>query len=209
MSVLKGGERTLHKWSIISRQFGVWILAGLIGGAGAWGIGMKLTSTTTQWHAAQSVFFSMGQEKHRALVGLEWRAWKSNAQRAGDLGAGGAFGMLLLVWYVFDKFGNAAKDKKHKRGSRLVNSEQLSRMVRRRARDEPDIELCGVPLPPGSERKHILMIGTTGVGKSTCMRELLDQVRGKGERAIVFDPGGHFLTHLCHREPRNRSNCIV
>jgi len=192
MSILKGGERGLHQWSIFTRQVGVWILAAVIGSAGAWSIGMKMNSTPKQWHAAQSVFFSMSTEKHRALASREWRGFKANARRAGQLAFAGGFGSLLLLWWLFDKFGAAAKDKKHKRGSRLVPSSHLARMIRKRG--NLDLELCGVPLPEESERTHILMVGTTGVGKSTAMRQLLDQVRGKGERAIVYDPGGHFLS---------------
>jgi len=193
MSVLKGGERTLHRWSIVTRQAGVWILAGVIGGGGAWGIGMKMTSSQQQWHAAQSVFLSMGEKKQRALHSREWQGFKANSRRSAQLGFAGVAGALFLLWWLFDKFGQVG-DKKHKRGSRLVSSAQLGKIIRRRSKVEPDLHLCGVPLPPGSEQKHLLMIGTTGVGKSTAMRELLDQVRSKNERAIVYDPNGHFLS---------------
>jgi len=191
MSVLKGGERTLHRWSIISRQAGVWLLALLIGAGLGWGVGMKLDSNPAEWQAAHSVLLSMGAERKRALHSREWRGFKANSRRAGQLGSAGGAGALFLLWWLFDKFGQVG-DKKHKRGSRLATAAQVSKMIRKRG--QPDLELCGVPLPEGSERTHILLVGTSGVGKSTVMRQGLDQIREKDERALVYDPGGHFLS---------------
>ncbi|MBP9728622.1 MAG: type IV conjugative transfer system coupling protein TraD [Gammaproteobacteria bacterium] len=56
-------------------------------------------------------------------------------------------------------------------------------------------EIAGVPLVSGSEFQHLLLAGTTGTGKSLCMQELMDQVRAKGERAIVYDIDGAFIPH--------------
>jgi type IV conjugative transfer system coupling protein TraD len=38
-----------------------------------------------------------------------------------------------------------------------------------------------------------LLAGTTGTGKSVAMQELMDQVRAKGQRAIVYDIDGAFI----------------
>ncbi len=44
-----------------------------------------------------------------------------------------------------------------------------------------------LPLPKDAELQHILIHGTTGTGKSTVIKELLDHIRERGERAIVYD----------------------
>jgi type IV conjugative transfer system coupling protein TraD len=44
-----------------------------------------------------------------------------------------------------------------------------------------------LPLPKDAELQHILIHGTTGTGKSTVIKELLDHIRDRGERAIVYD----------------------
>src|SRR6185437_1446289 len=41
--------------------------------------------------------------------------------------------------------------------------------------------------------KHFKFIGTTGTGKSTAIRELLDQALTRGDRAIIADPDGGYL----------------
>lgn len=44
-----------------------------------------------------------------------------------------------------------------------------------------------LPLPLLCELQHFLVHGTTGSGKSTLIKELLDHIRRRGERAIVYD----------------------
>ena len=192
-NVLSGGERALHRLSIIHRQFAVWLIAGVIGAAAGWALGMKMQHTTAaEWQAAKVAIFGWAGKRARAQASPEFRALKAKAIASTPHAAGGGLAAIALVLQIAARFGSAAKDKKHRRGSRLASAGELSRLVRRRSK--PELQLCGVPLPAGCERKHILMIGTTGVGKSTAMRELLDQVRARHERAIVYDPGGHFLS---------------
>jgi len=192
-NIMKGGERTLHRWSIFSRQAVVWLGVLVAGFSAGWGMHMKLKTTPTEWHAASDAWLSMGRVRHHAQSSLAYRAWAYQSKAGLQAGAAGMVlsGFLLLM--VFQKFGQIG-DKTHKRGSRLISSQQLSKMIRRRSKVEPDLHLCGVPLPRNIELKHLLLAGGTGVGKSTVMRECLDQVRDKDERAIVFDPGGHFLS---------------
>jgi hypothetical protein len=41
---------------------------------------------------------------------------------------------------------------------------------------------------PADETKHFKMIGTTGTGKSTAIRELLEGALARGDRAVIADP---------------------
>lgn len=45
-----------------------------------------------------------------------------------------------------------------------------------------------VRVPRERESSHFLMIGDTGAGKSSLIRQVLMQVEGRGETAIVYDP---------------------
>jgi type IV conjugative transfer system coupling protein TraD len=56
-----------------------------------------------------------------------------------------------------------------------------------------DLILGGLPMVKGKETSHILFHGTIGSGKSTAMKELLDQIRRRGDRAIIYDKGCNFL----------------
>jgi type IV secretory pathway TraG/TraD family ATPase VirD4 len=46
------------------------------------------------------------------------------------------------------------------------------------------------------ETKHFKLIGTTGTGKSTAIRELLAGALGRGDRAIIADPDGGYLARF-------------
>ena len=48
-----------------------------------------------------------------------------------------------------------------------------------------DISLAGIPVPPLDETKHFKLIGTTGTGKSTAIRELLGAVIARGDSVVV------------------------
>jgi type IV conjugative transfer system coupling protein TraD len=58
---------------------------------------------------------------------------------------------------------------------------------------DSDIKVGGVGLLKGAECKHLLFFGSPGSGKSTAIKEVLDQVRSSGKRAIVYDPSGEFI----------------
>jgi type IV conjugative transfer system coupling protein TraD len=56
-----------------------------------------------------------------------------------------------------------------------------------------DISLPGFPLPKGAEVTHLGVAGTTGTGKTSFYIFVLDQVRGRRQRAIVYDPSGAYV----------------
>jgi type IV secretory pathway TraG/TraD family ATPase VirD4 len=46
------------------------------------------------------------------------------------------------------------------------------------------------------ETKHFKLIGTTGTGKSTAIRELLRGALARGDRAVIADPDGSYWQHF-------------
>jgi Type IV secretion-system coupling protein DNA-binding domain len=48
-------------------------------------------------------------------------------------------------------------------------------------------------IPRNAENKHFLTVGDTGSGKSSIIRQLLFQVRRRGESAIIYDPACEFV----------------
>ena len=55
------------------------------------------------------------------------------------------------------------------------------------------ITLAGIPVALQDETKHFKLLGTTGTGKSTAIRELLSGALARGDRAIIADPDGGYL----------------
>ena len=58
------------------------------------------------------------------------------------------------------------------------------------------ITLGGHALPRHAETKHVLVCGSTGTGKSTLMDELIDSARARGDRLVLCDPAGFFLSRF-------------
>ncbi len=73
------------------------------------------------------------------------------------------------------------------RGARIVAAGEFTRRLKRRFRAS-SITLGGVPLVKHSQHKHILMVGSTGSGKTQGILELLGHFRDEGYKVIVLDP---------------------
>jgi type IV secretory pathway TraG/TraD family ATPase VirD4 len=82
------------------------------------------------------------------------------------------------------------ENKNHKRGTIL---EERAKPLAQRIRKPKGLTLAGLPVPEADETKHFKMIGTTGTGKSTAIRELLTGALERGDRAVIADPDGSYL----------------
>jgi type IV secretory pathway TraG/TraD family ATPase VirD4 len=87
------------------------------------------------------------------------------------------------------------ENKSHKRGTIL--EEATPKPARRLPiLKSKGLTLAGQPIPESDETKHFKMIGTTGTGKSTAIRELLNSALERGDRAVIADPDGSYLNRF-------------
>jgi hypothetical protein len=84
----------------------------------------------------------------------------------------------------------------HKRGVLLVGARRRGRLRRPGA---GSLMLAGCAIPFRDETKHFKMIGTTGTGKSTAIRELLQGALARGDRIICADPDGGYRHRFFRR----------
>jgi type IV secretory pathway TraG/TraD family ATPase VirD4 len=105
-------------------------------------------------------------------------------------------GALLLVMGLQQARGYRHRDT-HRRGA-LIDPEARSwrGWVRRAATAPAAVTLGGVPIAALDETKHFKIIGTTGTGKSTAIRELLSCALRRGDRAVISDPEGGYLARF-------------
>ncbi len=68
-------------------------------------------------------------------------------------------------------------------------------------KQQSDLILAGLPLIQGKETRHFFFHGTTGSGKSNAIKELLDQIRLRGDRAIIYDMSCNYLEEFY--QPKN------
>ena len=73
-------------------------------------------------------------------------------------------------------------------GVGFVTTDPLT--VRERLSSHPQRYM--VRIPRREEQSHLLLLGDSGTGKSSFIRQLLPQIRARGESAIVYDPALEF-----------------
>ena len=107
---------------------------------------------------------------------------------------GGIF--LAALGFVLGRWTPAARpDPAHKRGAYLEGDAGGARASGPTPRDV-GLTLAGQSVPPLDETKHFKMMGTTGTGKSTAIRELLRGALARGDRAVIADPDGGYLARF-------------
>lgn len=88
----------------------------------------------------------------------------------------------------------------HKRGVLIADGAPMQRRSARRKKSCLELlTLAGIAIPPGDEAKHFKLIGTTGTGKTTAIRELLGAAIARGDRAVFADPDAGYLEHFYER----------
>jgi len=117
---------------------------------------------------------------------------------------------LYALWITFGHRLRASRKQEERHGRRTKGPELASALrwrgaktdgIRFRLRFENAL-LRWLPfgpsyrIPKRLEASHILMMGDTGSGKSNAIRQLLRQVRERGESAIVYDPAMDFVSEF-------------
>jgi hypothetical protein len=126
------------------------------------------------------------------------------------------FGALVSVGvgYLAGRVIAAKKrslDADHRRGAIVMSSGGTHESPRwgwqtRKKRESdavdpaPAVTLAGIPIAAMDETKHFKLIGTTGTGKSTAIRELLEGALARGDRAVIADPDGGYLNTFYNAE---------
>jgi type IV secretory pathway TraG/TraD family ATPase VirD4 len=103
----------------------------------------------------------------------------------------GALAVAMLVGFAGGLIFAIDRSRQpvHRRGAFISNFPVKT------ARDGSDgaVTLAGIPIPRADESKHFKIIGTTGTGKSTAIREILEAALSRGDRVIIADPDAGYL----------------
>jgi len=137
-----------------------------------------------------------------ALVGAILRSWGISDESVIQVPF--AIGVFVGVGYAGGLFlARAPKSSSSYRRGAYVSDNDSSNdppsdvaATRRRADTSgPNAALtvAGIAIAREDETKHFKFIGTTGTGKSTAIREVLNSALARGDRAVIADPDGGYL----------------
>ena len=106
--------------------------------------------------------------------------------------------MAAFLWAFLRYRGASQGGDVLKRGAVVHDGTQARKDTQRIKKKHGDgvLTLAGVWVPPADETKHFKLIGTTGSGKSTAIRELMHQALDRGDRAVFADPDGGYLSRF-------------
>ncbi|HEX4153091.1 MAG TPA: type IV secretion system DNA-binding domain-containing protein [Steroidobacteraceae bacterium] len=129
---------------------------------------------------------------------LEPAALDSLIGRTGVLAAA----VIVLAAALCAKAIGRRRPEVHKRG--VILRDTAARRYRLPLRisaapAENGVTLAGIPIPGRDETKHFKIIGTTGTGKSTVIREILSAALARGDRAVIADPDGGYHARFFRR----------
>ena len=85
------------------------------------------------------------------------------------------------------------------RGSSLISPKELQKLITKDNR-KSDLHIDNLHLVKNTEAQHFLVHGTIGMGKSQLIMKLLDQLRARGDRVIIYDKGCSFVSRYFDEE---------
>lgn len=120
----------------------------------------------------------------------------AGAQRAAIISGSISLAIFLAITWFVTRVGRKESEDEYISGMTLTDKPaEVNRLLKRN--DElSDLRVGDLHMVRMAEVLNFLMHGTIGVGKSTLIRWLLDHIRKRGDRAIIYDSGCTFTeTH--------------
>ena len=101
--------------------------------------------------------------------------------------------ILLHKKKIVNNVDDEDMDGEFIRGARIFDYRDPKKLEKQKSKDKYPITIGGVEIPRDEESSHFLFAGGPGMGKSVAISNMLETIRARGERAIVYDPTGEYL----------------
>ncbi len=104
----------------------------------------------------------------------------------------------LLYPILLTKFKLKAKAitrDEHMRGQRIVEPAELVAAIKKDHPGEPVTFTLGrIPVPRKYETTHFFIVGKSGSGKTTALNQVIEKIRQKGHKAVIYDTKGDYIS---------------
>jgi len=112
---------------------------------------------------------------------------------------------ILCYFLLFRSLSGHKKETHFVRGTDIFNEDHMLTILHKACMkdqseqpERPHLTIGNMPLPFDSERRHALILGTTGTGKSVFLNHILSDLEdrrtvSKSQKAIIYDVKGEFV----------------
>jgi len=172
------------------------------------------TAVQYAWANVLTLLGSLGGSDIKMNIAMEGQRWTVSAAwfaseplftdtfwQVVKVIAGGAITGLVIglftVWVLQRTMSEQGKDTLADRvigGTRVADEEDVAAQTTLLCGSDA-LRIGPVPIPRRIETRHFAFLGTTGSGKTTALRQMLDGIERRGEAALVYDTSGEFIAH--------------
>ena len=95
----------------------------------------------------------------------------------------------FFIWRGFKKTGD-----EFKRGAKLSGFEKVKSDITKKNKkvNYDAYKIAGMPYPFLTESQHTFVVGANGTGKTVLISEIVEQIRARGDKAIIYDKKGDY-----------------
>lgn len=104
-----------------------------------------------------------------------------------------SFILSIVLSVYFIRKGRKKADDVFIRGNSLASPDVVKKLILKN-NEASRLRIDELPLIKNAEVQHFLVHGTIGMGKSQLIMKLLDQLRARGDRVIIYDKGCSFTS---------------
>jgi len=167
-----------------------------------WGASLRVWIADKNANNVEILLPSDGQDVRVPATAYLAQAWAKEPAKKFErwIFLGGLIGLIIgiLIAYILmhsiRRQGEQSTGDRVIGGTRVVNDTALAGLLGDRC-GEHSLQLGPVPIPATFETRHFACIGTTGSGKTTVLRQMLDSIEARGDSALVYDTSGEFIAH--------------
>ncbi|MFY2508860.1 type IV conjugative transfer system coupling protein TraD [Vibrio pectenicida] len=161
-------------------------------------------NVTTFWNGQRYVS-TLGEQLNNAELGQLYDAVIYRFQVAFLIAFFMGMATFISITLYFKRQGEKQSEDRHIRGFQLVDPKTMSQDIKARAKRKrrqgvgngrvSSFRIDGHALfKMHFEVQHCLFDGTTGAGKSVGMRKLVNWIRARGDKAVIYDKGCTFTS---------------
>ena len=132
-------------------------------------------------------FLKLTQSKQKILL--------KKCQKASLNGGVASITVALLLLFWFKQRGKRLGQVKVISGRYLADKKTMIKVMKKSG-ELSDLKIADIPIFKGSESQHILVHGSSGTGKSVTITDLLMQIKKRGDRIIIYDKHGTYLSQF-------------